>query len=88
MVELESKGKNEIPVYEMEDGHIGVITIWAGRVEVIGSVVQRFGNYLLHIGKPYTDRWDNPFEDEFYKSGEYRVRILKEGEKLVIKNNQ
>ena len=81
MVQLKEKNKdNSIPVYELKDGQIGVITQWSA-LKYLGVVVQIIGDRLIIIGS-----------DEIWggvpKTSQYRVRILPEGTELIITNNQ
>ena len=82
MVELYTK-QGEIHVNEMEDGQLGVITDWVGSGNVIGMIVQRYGDHLVTIGAPRGDGWAAFFAA--YADGHCRVRVLRSGEMLRVK---
>lgn len=84
MVKLQINKTNDIPVRELKDGQIGVITGCpsSGR-DFAGDIIQRHEQYLISIGRSSEYSWNHiPTSDDF------RVRILGEGETLVITNNQ
>ena len=83
MVELTTKTDNTIPVRELKDGQIGVITEWRNFPENKGMVVQRYKNSIITLGGVSGKTW-SPIPEYNLT----RVRVLAEGETLVIKNNQ
>jgi hypothetical protein len=84
MVELTNKTDNTIPVRELKDGQIAVITEWCNdNHEYDGQIVQRWNDNLIHIGEGSGESWTS-----LPNSDECRVRVLADGETLVIKNNQ
>lgn len=69
----------DIPASQMQDGDIGVITSWAV-TPYIGTVVQKFGRYLISLGKPSGESWDSNWDQPKHN----RVRILPPGTLLEI----
>lgn len=82
MVELQSNKTNDIPVKDLKDGQIAVITRW-NFSGYEGFVIQRWENRLVSIGCRSGNSWDHVPSNE-----DLRVRILEDGEILVITNNQ
>jgi len=84
MVELTNKTDNTIPVMELKDGQIAVITEWGNdNHEYDGQIVQRWNDNLIQIGEDSGESWTS-----LPNSDDCRVRVLEDGETLVIKNNQ
>jgi len=84
MVELTNKTDNTIPVRELKDGQIAVITHFGkNNDEYLGNIVQRYGDNLIQIGVERCESWEPLFE-----YNKCRVRVLADGETLTIKNNQ
>jgi len=81
MVKLENCSDNSIPVYDMRDGEIGVITVWNNDNIYIGRVVQRFQTTLITLGANGGNSFPSVFNS---KSETLRVRILPAGTKLVV----
>lgn len=78
-MKLQNEVKLDIPVSEMEDGEIGIITMWGKYLGVIGTVVQLYNNVLISLQKPSGNSWTPiPLSDDC------RVRILQKGEVLII----
>lgn len=69
----------DIPVREMKDGEIGIITQWVELIQHIGNIVQRHGDKLIRLQKGTLDSWD-----AISTKDECRVRILQKGETLII----
>ena len=81
MVQLKEKNKdNLIPVSELKDGQIGVITQWS-ESRYLDIIVQRSNDFLFAVGG--VENWGGIPE-----STDCRVRILREGTELIITNNQ
>ena len=84
MVKLKQEYKdNSIPVSELKDGQIGVITQWSPIVECIGTIVQNNDGSLFVIGGTYQKGWNSITEKT-----DCRVRVLENGTELIITNNQ
>ena len=84
MVQLKEKNKdNSIPVSELKDGQIAVITEWSNGEDYIGLIIQKFMCSLITIGKNHSGGWDKT-----PTSKDCRVRVLEEGTELIITNNQ
>ncbi|HUW30217.1 MAG TPA: hypothetical protein VM223_01255, partial [Planctomycetota bacterium] len=80
-------GASEIHVGDMKDGDVGVITSWVP-VEYIGRVVQRYGNYLVTLGAGSESGWHSIFTSPSGLAETDRVRLLEDGEELVMYLNQ
>ena len=78
-----------ISATDMEDGDIGVIVNWSGGVNKssIGSIVQRYKDVLVQVGRQSTQAWENTIAgvapNKYYKSN-CMVRILKPGELIEV----
>ena len=73
---------NDIPMSEMRDGEIAVLTKFY-RKEYIGKLVQRYGGDIILLGRPEVYSFKNILS---FKSSEEenRVRILQPGETITI----
>jgi hypothetical protein len=83
MVRLEKNTNDSIPLSEMKDGQIGVITKWENCTQYIGRVVQRYGNDLIIVGMPKCYGWAFLFKAD---TGN-RVRLLRNDEPLYVDND-
>lgn len=87
MVTLSNQPNNYIHVLAMRDGQIAIIRQWIAN-SYIGDIVQRVGNQLIVIGKP----WGNSFPDIFNVKQcnlpNCLVQTLSDGATLTITNNQ
>ena len=82
MLQLKEKNKdNSIPVSELKDGQIGVITEWSNDNDYLKIIIQRSGDYLIVIGSP--EDWIKITTNTYC-----RARVLPEGTELIITNNQ
>lgn len=78
----DTKQDGTIPVMDMEDGDVAVITAWI--VEAyIGRVVQRYGDYLVAMGMPAASGWGKFFTNVRAATG-CRVRLLPPGTLLEV----
>ena len=83
MVKLKQEYKdNSIPVSELKDGQIGVITEWTNNY-YIKTIIQKNQFVLIVIGGKCGDGWG-----KIPTSEDCRVRILEDGTELIITNNQ
>ena len=91
-VRLETEERdNTIPARDMRDGQIGVITLWSdnpkcsyvGRIVRMRTSDRADGRYLQDLTKP-SDGWCNV--DEL--GGTERVRVLPNGTRLVVEDNE
>lgn len=82
MLRLAKKENSSIPVKEMKDGDIAVITNW-GVNNYVGRIVQRYKNYLLTLGAGSGFGWGEYFINN-KNSHSNRVRLLEVGEVLVV----
>ena len=81
MVKLKQEYKeNSIPVSELKDGQIGVITEWNNN-DYIGIIIQRAGIFLFSLGGLH--RWESIPIAKYC-----RVRVLENGTELIITNNK
>lgn len=76
---------NTVSVLDMGDGQIGVIVHSPARSNV-GRIVQRHNDTLIAIGKPPSWSWEGLMARNGMQGT--RVRILEEGETLVVEGNQ
>lgn len=83
-VELKEKQYGSIPVSEMRDGQIAVIVKWGNIISVIDLIVQKHKKGLVSIGLETSCGWTNVSET----NEENRVKILKNGTELIIKDNE
>jgi hypothetical protein len=69
----------------MSDGQIAIIQEWGNLPTHIGTVVQRYKNNLIAIGKESGDGWGDLFccEDR-YKNKNFMVEIIGKGSVLEI----
>jgi hypothetical protein len=67
-----------IPVCEMKDGQVGVITEWVGLSKYLGIIVQRYEDTIIPIGRNSEASW------LLRATSGCRVRILKPGETIEI----
>lgn len=77
---VEKPVDRSIPVIEMKDGDIGVITKWT-YTSAVGTVVQRYMDILISIGKHSRNSWSSIFPNG---NDSCRVRLLEKGEILII----
>jgi len=85
-VKLESKRrKGVINVSELKDGQIAEIISWIYS-EYIGIIVQRYQDSLVSIGESSGDSWESIYKSHLFNEV-CVVRILDEGEMLIITNN-
>lgn len=78
-MKLQNEVQLGIPVSEMNDGEIGVITMWGVTKHHIGLIVQRYNNSLIALQKPYGNSFTG-----IAVGSDYRVHILQKGEVLII----
>lgn len=84
MVRLVTNVVTEIPISELRDGQLAVITAWLGD-KYIGEVVQRNGDGLVAIGQPTGSGWSRIFP-ECSRYPQCRVRLLVPGDKIVVED--
>ncbi len=68
---------------EMSDGDMGEVTMWQNRPDMIGKVVQRYADGIIVFGVYSGNCYPNICSES---CNEYRVRILKKGEIIVVDN--
>jgi restriction endonuclease S subunit len=75
----------DIPVSEMKDGDIAIVTKWKNDYYT-GQVVQRYKDYLIRVGKPSKQGWGGIFkkDHDFLTDKSCMVRILPSGTVLEI----
>ena len=77
--------ETDIPVRDMKDGDIGVITSWViYRKDYIGLIIQYIFKYnmLIVLGKPTQEAWDRKDDLDMYDN--CRVRLLKKGDVINV----
>lgn len=57
MAKIVERKQKDIPVCDLQDGHLGVIVAWDGSDEYIGKIVQRYDKSLVCIGAESGDGW-------------------------------
>ena len=85
--------QTEIPVSEMKDGDVAVITHWTNSVvskkdHYVGTIVQRFYNDLVRLGAPGESCWTGFFDNTTINSGIYRVRLLTSEDTITVANKE
>jgi hypothetical protein len=76
----------DIPVGKMKDGDIAIVTQWQHGFDYAGEIVQRYKDYLIRVGKPASEGWDDIFKRNynFLYNKSCMVRILPSGTVLEI----
>ena len=76
-MKLEKEITNDIPISELPDGKIAVITKWLSSYE--GLIVIKWEGFIFEINNPdrYWDQISN-------LPNTCKVRILEEGEKIIV----
>lgn len=84
-VKLHGRKPDEtIPVREMADGDIAVVTEWRDE-QCVGWIVTRYKESLVAIGKEGLDGWEGLWSDGKCRlQDKYRVRILQPGELIEV----
>lgn len=77
---VEKSGDRSIPVSEMKDGDVGIITEWV-YPSAAGTIIQRYDKVLIALGRYSGCCWPNILSSD---SKSCRVRVLEKGETLVI----
>ena len=86
-VKLKAELKDSIPVNQMKDGQIGVITRWGSRT-YLGLTVQRYRNDLIGVGVESGVSWPFLFKEPAGELQHLHVSILPTGTELTIENNE
>lgn len=71
---------NTIEAKELKDGQIAIIVEYHSNYK--GTIVQRYGNSMVAIGQNLSCGWDNITVNTL------KVKVLDEGEILVVTNNK
>lgn len=77
-MKLEQEIKNDIPVRELPEGKIAIITKWIPIHE--GLIVIKWKDTLFVINDP-DKYWENTHK---WKDEDSRVRVLEKGEKIIV----
>lgn len=83
MVELERKESSYIGLKDLKDGQI--VEIIEGPNRYLNIIVQRYGDILISVGQESSLSWRRLFNTP--STAHWRLRVLEEGEKIIIKNN-
>lgn len=78
---VEKPVDKSVPLAEMKDGDMGIITNWTYD-SAVGTIVQRYKDALISVGKVSGNSWSGIFPDN--DSLPCRIRILEKGETLII----
>lgn len=78
---LKTEKTTDIPVYNLKDGQLAVITSWAICPSKRGEVVQRYRNTLITVGKDSGRAYPTVLEN---LDEDYRVRVLEPGELIEV----
>ncbi len=70
-----------IPIDEMNDGAIAVITKWKDDYLPAGTLLQRCGESIILLGRPWSSSFPSFFKTP---SHDFYVRILEPGEIIWI----
>lgn len=84
MVKL--KEKKSISVNDLKDGQIAEIICFPGQESKHGLIVQRHDRWLIAVGQRSGKTHGSLIGSE--RSDDVLVRVLEEGESLIIVNNQ
>ncbi len=82
---LKKNYENDIPVKEMKDGDIAIITLWANIKShpSVGTLVHRYQNILVALGQQSGLSWDGILYSPDRQYG-CRVRLLKSGDTILV----
>lgn len=76
---------DSIPVTDMNDGEIAIITKWGSDVSNIGTVVKRVNTKLVNISGGAGSEWSLILQKPYIKTiDNYRVRQLIPGDRIII----
>lgn len=84
MVELEETATPLIVLKDLKDGQIAEIIVGPNSI-YLNTIVQRYENILISVGQASKMSWSNIFN--ITSTDHWRLRVLEEGEKIIIKNN-
>lgn len=85
LVIIDESNENDIPLRDMRDGQIGIITKWTEDYE--GQIAQRYADSLFILGSGVSEAgWTNIFKNSLIMNDVqgYRVRILPPGTKFKL----
>lgn len=71
-----------VPPYDMEDGHIAVVTTWTEPSSMVGKIVQRYGNALIILGAQSGEAFG-----DVSVASHCRVQILDPGDSITIEQH-
>ena len=77
----------DIPIWDMNDGDLAIITKWNGNDKYVNVIVQRYGNILLPVGKHSDRSWTSILGNKEMKARDgqdFRVRLLNPGELIEV----
>lgn len=80
-MKLVNNNNDSIPVFDMKDGQIGIVTEWGNNNDIVGRIIQRYNDILISLGKLSGSSF--PYALKTYDDT-LRVRILQKGEQIEI----
>jgi hypothetical protein len=83
MLKLVNSKSTDIPVTKMKDGDLAVITKWWQGNYYVGTIVHRYDELLIAVGKKSGESWRLLFNGDC-KCDDCRVRLLTKGETLIV----
>jgi hypothetical protein len=86
MIRIKGKENKVITIEKMLDGQIAEVVSCRNYGGVVGDIVQRSGEMLIHIGKKHGSIRTTFFNGGDIKTG-WRVRLLTEDDILIVDNN-
>ena len=76
---------NDIPISELMDGRLAIITRWEISPGCEGRIVQRYGNALVSIGMNCGNAWNIWFQSNPGRHDDVcRVKVLEPGTQLEV----
>jgi hypothetical protein len=84
MVRLQNKTEKKlIKPDQLEDGDLAEIIKWGTTHSYTGTIVQRYKDKLITVGKYSGHRWDNIDSSDF-NDGSCLLRVLEKGELIEV----
>ena len=88
MLKLKVNLRNDIPLVQMQDGDIGIITQWCEiDSDYVDMIVQRYKDSLVVLGESSGRGWASLFSPDIFSDSKYtncRIQILQSGTELIV----